>query len=635
MKTRKRVLPALLLSIFAGALAPSASAQLAQFSGVYVFGDSLSDAGYYRSTFLASLGLPAPVLAGLGRYTTNPGPVFSELLTQYYGFTPAPSNLAGGNIFAQGGARVTLPSPVPLTPPGVPQRSVTAQIDEFLARNNGAADPNGLYTVWVGANDIFANLGAFQAGAITQAQLQTNVLGAAAAEIPQIGRLQAAGARYIVVFGLPDIGAAPAFVSADAATRGAVTQLSAGYNTTLFSGLAGAGVRVIPVDAFSLLNEIRANPSAYGFTNVTSPACGPFPPITTTTVSSQFCLIGTNLVAPNAQLTYLFADGVHPTTAGHAIIAQLVESMIEGPTAYSLLAEAPLRSRAGHVRTLEDGLLTGGLSDIGRMTVFATANRGNFDLDQGADSSNKAGSIGVTARVSEAVTLGVAIGKSTSDGSFGRDIGGYRSSETVLSAFASARWGGFYGLGIVSIADISFTGVSRNIVLGSSVRSATARPEGSNASAYFNVGYDFPIGALRIGPTVSVTAQNVEVNQFDEADAGSANLRIGAQQRRSEVWSAGVHASMALGRWTPWVRITADRERRDQARVVTATPLSIASQNSYDVPALAPDKSFMTGAIGIRGTLMDRVGLSLAYFKVSGRSGVKEDGVSGLLSYRF
>src|SRR5439155_1411792 len=75
-------------------------ADAAQFSGVYVFGDSLSDAGYYRP-FLSSLGLPAPVVSQLGRYTTNPGPVWSELVSSYYGVTPAPSNVAGGNIFAQ------------------------------------------------------------------------------------------------------------------------------------------------------------------------------------------------------------------------------------------------------------------------------------------------------------------------------------------------------------------------------------------------------------------------------------------------------------------------------------------------------------------------------------------------------
>src|ERR1700687_2029568 len=176
MKTKKRVLPAVLFALFAGLGGSGADA--AQFSGVYVFGDSLSDAGYYRPLF-ASLGLPPAVVAALGRYTTSPGPVWSELVTQYYGFTPAPSN-ANGAIYAQGGENVATPAPYPYTLRGGAQRPVSTQIDEYLASHGNAADPGALYTVWAGANDLFIALDALQAGTITRAQLQTTVLGAAA-----------------------------------------------------------------------------------------------------------------------------------------------------------------------------------------------------------------------------------------------------------------------------------------------------------------------------------------------------------------------------------------------------------------------------------------------------------------------
>jgi outer membrane lipase/esterase len=78
MKPVRRVLPALVLSLFAGVSAPMAGA--ASFSSVVVFGDSLSDAGYYRP-FLAGIGLPSATVAALGRFTTNPGPVWSELVS--------------------------------------------------------------------------------------------------------------------------------------------------------------------------------------------------------------------------------------------------------------------------------------------------------------------------------------------------------------------------------------------------------------------------------------------------------------------------------------------------------------------------------------------------------------------------
>ena len=636
MKANKRVLPALLLSLFAGAAAPGANA--AQFSGVYVFGDSLSDDGYFRP-FLAGLGLPPAVVATLGRFTTNPGPVWSELISQYYGVTPGASNTPGGNIYAQGGARVAAASAS--TPPGSPQRPVSTQIDEYLASGNGAADPHALYTVWAGANDIFQNLTVYLGGGIDQGQLQANVLGAATAEIGQIARLRAAGARYIMVVGLPDIGSTPQFVPLGAATAGAVTQLSAGYNTTLFSGLAGAGIRVIPVDAFSFLSEVRANPSAYGFSNVTGIACGAFPPITSaTTVSAQFCL-PTNLVAPDAAQTYLFADGVHPTTAAHAIFAQFAESMIEGPTQYSLLAEAPLRSRASHVHTIDDGLAAGRWAPVGKLTAFAAADGGKFDVDSsigntGLTSDLKSATVGLTMRASETVTFGLAYGESKADGSFGQNAGAFSTREQVYSFFGSINWGGFYGTGIVSIANIDFRDVRRNIALGPLTRVATSSPDGSNGSAFFNAGYDFTVGSLRVGPMVSVNSQNVTVNAFDESGAGSADLHIAEQTRRSEVWSAGLRASMDLSpACTSWLRLTADHERRDDARYVTAAPLSLATGNSYDIPAFSGDGSYSTAAIGVNGRVGDRVSLGLAYFKVFGRSGIKEDGVSGTVSYRF
>ena len=635
MKTKKRVLPALLLSLFAGAAAPDASA--AQFTGVYVFGDSLSDAGYFRP-FINSLGLPAAISSQLGRFTTNPGPVWSEIISSYYGVTPSPSNANNGNIFAQGGARIT-GTPGINTPPGQPQRPISTQIDEYLARTGGTADPGALYAVWGGANDLFFQLGAFQAGAITQAQLQTNFLAAATAEIQQVARLRAAGAQYIMVFTLPNVGATPAF--AGGATSATVTALSAGYNTTLFTGLRGAGLNVIPVDTFSFFNEVLANPTAYGFTNTTGIACGPLPPVTTaTTITSLFCFSG-NLTAPNADRTHLFADSVHPTSASHAILAQFVTSLIEGPSQYGLLAESALRSRESHIRSLSDGISQGRADDVGRFSVFVGAERSDFGIDAGpnilgADTTSRSGTIGITMRASESVVVGAAYGSSRNRGNLGGNTGDYRVGENIWSVFASARWGGFWGTGVLSLADLEFAEIKRNIRLGPVLRVAEGRSEGSNSSAYIGLGYDFPIRRLTIGPTVSVTTQNITVNQFDETGGGSAGLRIMEQNRKSEVWSAGLRASYNMGQWTPWVRVTADKERRDDVREVSAMPLTMAAIGStYSVPTYTADTNFLTASIGINGMIARNIGLSVGYYYVDGRSGIRQDGLNGMVSVRF
>jgi outer membrane lipase/esterase len=633
MKPARRVLPALLMTVFAGAAVPAANAT--HFSNVVVFGDSLSDAGYFRP-FLASLGLPAPLVATLGRFTTNPGPIWAELVAEHYGASPAPSN-AGGWNFAQGGARVASDSSS--TPPGGAQRPVSTQITEYLARNGGAADSRALHTVWAGANDFFQNFGAFAAGGITQAQLQANVLGAATAEIQQVGRLYAAGARYVMVFSVPNIGATPSFTSLGAAASGAATALSAGYNTTLFTGLASAGLRVIPVDTFALIAEIQANPASFGFSNATAIACGPFPPITTSG-SAQFCYSG-NLVAPGAATSYVFADGVHPSTASHRIFADFATSLVDAPRAYSMLAEAPLRMRAGHVQAISDGLANGQSAPMGKLTAFASTGSGNFETqaqgdDAGFNADNTAHAVGVTMRASEAVTVGAAVGRTKAEGSFGGDLGGFRASENSVSIFVGARSGGLYANGAATLANLDYSDSRRTVRLGSVTRVAEASPSGSNASAFVNAGYDFAFGKVSVGPMVAWTSQNVEVNGFDETGAGSANLRIASQKRRSEVASVGIRASWDLGAITPYARFTADKEREKDGRTVSATPLSLVSGNWYDIPAYQPaDSSYGTITVGVRGMIGDSIGYGLNYSKVTGRSGVSEDFVAGTLSVRF
>ena len=88
----------------------------------------------------------------------------------------------------------------------------------------------------------------------------------------QVGILQAAGARYIVVFNLPDIGKTPFGVaSGQSAQISAITGL---YNSALIGGSRRARRTTIRVNVAALLNEVIANPAAFGIANVTTPACG-------------------------------------------------------------------------------------------------------------------------------------------------------------------------------------------------------------------------------------------------------------------------------------------------------------------------------------------------------------------------
>src|SRR2546426_1701098 len=197
MRRMKRTV--LAAALFVG-LGLSHGEAAAQFSGFYFFGDSLTDAGSFK-----------PVLPpGTGKFTTNPGPIWAEVLAQRYGFTAGftatPAN-QGGNDYAEGGARVSQLPGVPNTPPTGTATPVATQVQTFLGK--GAVNSGALYSVWAGANDVFFQLGLAAAGAATPAQVQANLATAATQLVQQAGILNGAAARHIMVFNLPDICGAP------------------------------------------------------------------------------------------------------------------------------------------------------------------------------------------------------------------------------------------------------------------------------------------------------------------------------------------------------------------------------------------------------------------------------------------
>jgi outer membrane lipase/esterase len=608
----KRLMPAVVAAAIAVG-APTANA--VQFQGVYVFGDSLSDAGFFRPGLIAG-GVPASTAATLGRFTTNPGPVWSEIIAQYYGGNPNPSN-AGGGIFAQGGARVAAASTS--TPPGAAQRPVGTQITEHLSATGGSANPNGLYAIWAGANDL----------------LQAGAAGVNSANdiVAQTARLRGAGARYVAVFGLPNLGLTPGAQGGGAAVVALQTQASVGFNITLFNALAATNQRVIPVDVFSMLNEVAANPSAFGFTNITTPAC---------TVALPTCS-GTTLLPGATPSNYLFADNIHPTTGAHAIVADLFKSLIDGPNAYSVMAEVPLSSRAAHVRTLDSGLMQGATAEVGKVTAFVAYDGGKFDLSTSSlnpqtNTKNRAATVGVTMRVSEGATVGVAFGKNNNEARMG-SVGQFDVDENTISFFGSAKSGGMYANASFSIADLNYNNIQRAVKLGNVTRANRASATGTNTSGNLMLGYDFSMGAASFGPFVGWTNQQVSVGNFQEnagaATALSTDLKIDGQSRNSSVLSAGVRASIKMGSFTPYVRVSFDRDEANKERFVTASPVTITQNIKYDIPAYRGDNSWVTGVIGVRGNITPQIGLGLAYTTVSSKEGVKQDGVTGVVSFAF
>ncbi|WP_417474692.1 autotransporter domain-containing protein [Luteimonas mephitis] len=577
----------------AAALALAAAPVFAQGSSPYsntvFFGDSLTDSGYFRPVLVQVVG---PSGALIGKFTTNPGLVWSEYLAQYYGTDASPNgNGQSGDNYAAGGARVGIDTAGGLGP--IP--SLATQMNKYLAANGGKADPNALYTVWGGANDLFAV-------AADPSQAQAIIGGAVTAQIGIVGTLQAAGAQYVLVPTIPDIGLTPSARAGGAAGMGQGTALATAYNNALFGGLASSGLKVIPVDTFHFLQEVVADPSAYGLVNVTDAGCGMQP--APAGDSSLFCNPA-SYVNPNVQGSYLFADGVHPSAGAHQIISQLAINMLEAPRQIAVLPRSA--ATTGRARADIVGSHVSGAPESDGMRWWTNL-RGDFQRYGGGDDYD--GAIpalagGVDWTRGNLVFGGFAgYGRGRID--FGRNTGRFDQSEATLGGFIG--WygeGGAWVNGQLSYSQLDFD-VDRKLQLGQATRVHTGSADGDNITAAINAGWNFGSGALQHGPVLSVVSQQIDVDGYKESQpALSSSLAYADQSFDSLIGSIGWQASYAINdHLVPYAKLTYDHEFEEGDRQVFASAQSLPGSLEYAVPGLSYDRNYTSIVIGARTRLL-------------------------------
>lgn len=378
--------------------------------GAYTVWASGAASGANR--FVGTPGLTALAAAAPygGKFTTNGGNVWVENLAASLDYDLKPANLMGGGIpsmnlsllgcstctnYAQGGSRVALQpgignvgttaNPANGAVPqiafagnlvggrvdanavlvgaaaadytvtnaflGASTLPVVQQIDQHLSSNYvtaGKFAATDLVVVLAGANDVFTQAGLAGAGAITATAAGTAVATAAGQLAAQVARIKSAGAKHVMVFGLPDMGYTPYGVSAGPTTAGGLTSMS----QSVFNPTLKAAVAAIPgvayVDPVPMFAKVVASPAEFGFTKtidatsaataIGSTACGPNAIAqaaagdSAASPSSLYCSVpSTNpsiagtLRAVNADQTYMFADGVHPSAGMHKVFGQLIK----------------------------------------------------------------------------------------------------------------------------------------------------------------------------------------------------------------------------------------------------------------------------------------------------------------------
>ena len=326
---KKIVKLAAAISVFCITLLPLTAIASVMYSDIYAFGDSLSDVG--NDFIITNSTVPNPSIYTDGTYVgrfTN-GPNYLDVLSGSLGLTLQPS-LAGGTDYAYGGARTNYIHPGLASLGGLSFNQQIAAYDSTHA----VADSSALYVLWIGANDLADAIAATVQGdstAISQA------IGTAMAGISNaIANLAGRGAQHFLVPNLPDLALVPQIGGLGSTGLNFLANLaSTSFNTALDTTLDQSIFSALDIrnmDVFGLLNNIVANPGAYGLIDVEH-ACytgevdgsslpgGPNPP---------------TICADPSQ--YAFWDYEHPSATVHAELAALAfAAVIPEPSTLALL----------------------------------------------------------------------------------------------------------------------------------------------------------------------------------------------------------------------------------------------------------------------------------------------------------
>ncbi|HYC96342.1 autotransporter domain-containing protein [Brevundimonas sp.] len=484
-----------------GAFASTASAQT--YSRLVVFGDSLSDNG----NLYAASGNTQPASPPYYQGRFSNGPVFTELLGFNAGRYTAGAPVTGSVNYAFGGARTDNAA----FPPGM-RNQLLAYIGA-----GGTFGANDLVSVLGGANNIFQAFPGAAANPLTaQATMQAVATGAANDINFIVNSVAGAGAGTVLVTNLPRLGLTPQFSASNPLVGPAGSALAdfttTTFNSALLTGLFGVAAanpnsNIIMMDLYKISGPLAADPGAFGLTNVTT-AC--FNPIAMTVCAN-----------PDS---YLYWDSVHPTAAGHRLIAALANDYLyygDLGAQSTVQAETGFRQREDLLDLAGEGLSARGSWEPGtRLTFGAIADSVETDargVVAEAEATGWGGRVGLDHVVSDTTRFGMAGTFRTAEveaGPMAFDVETY-----AFDIFAGWRSGNTFVNATVGGSIDQYDEITRITSLTPIVHTGTT--DGGSLGARLQGGMWFDMGGIALSPRAAVSFVSTDVNGYVEQGAAA------------------------------------------------------------------------------------------------------------------
>ena len=609
-KMRQFVLTASLLAFTV--LSTSGTVGAAGFDQFIVFGDSTLDTGYFvyhksgNGQFDAALAT-ALQEGATGGWAGN-GVMNTTILADKFNLPLLPVDAPGGGTnYANGGA-TTVYNYKSMVPDNV---WTNLQIERYLNSVGGAANPNALYLIKTGDNDVTFFNSQPQKWQEDNRYYLRNV---AAEMSEEVARLQAAGARTIVVRNSYD-SALFAGPGGDIPVSNQENyRVSKAMGTAEWTDLTSHGVQFIPADNDSLFRFIAHNPTLFGFNVDTVQANNAI--YANPHVSAIF-----DLLSPALQQQYLFLDGVHLTTAGQTIEADYTYSLLTAPSEISLIAENAVQGGWTRAATIQGQIEASTLHRECGRHFWTNAGAYNTKVTNATGFTNDSGSpfggaMGLDYQLQSGLLLGAAITASGQSQRFSTG-GHFDQADEAPSLYAAYLNGQFWANAVLTYDQFQ-DNVVRFVPLGIFTDENHGYTTGQSLALALRGGRDFTLGSITTGPVLGLVMQQAYVNDFTENGAtGVTALSFGSQTRNSLVSQFGWRVLADWGSLQPFAEANWNHEWGDRNRSIMTTLTSVAAP-SYFMDAAPVGSDWAALSLGSYYKLSSRAILRGSLFSMFG-----------------
>ena len=503
------------------------------------------------------------------------------------------------------------------------------EIDQFLnVGTQSSVFPNGvasfnegdLLTVSIGGNDsrFYQQTG----GSLANAAATGTAAGVATSL--QLDRLVAAGAPTIS-FLAGDTGRLPEVAGQPVGAGPIRSTYSAAFNSSLrgtLAGYANNGVIVHYLDLGIVLDNVAANPAAFGITNgLNCPSFG----------VSTACVV-------NSSGFLFYGDGLHLTSDGFKIVARYVAAQLDAPLTLQAPSDSAMNVGQQFGRTLTSRLdlsapRDGDMPEGMHAYIVGDAYSRSVDSSRGNQpfASDSTGvTIGADYGFGSGV-VGVAGNYSKPNVNFATDAADVKGNSIQLGAYAGMGFGGIFAQGYLGYGwddhDVSRKGVVQNM---------SASPSGSHWIAGGKVGYLMNMGSVRVGPVAGVDYARVKVDGYTEQGDPALTLNVDSIKYSSLRGSLGAELRGDFDgggiQFRPFVALVAEKELGNGNRSVsfsqTSAPTIVNHFNFEDVST----KIYGRGTIGATARIFSGVSMDAGISMTQGKKQGNE--TSGHLGLR-